>query len=165
MKAILNLINPITFIVTAYNIIKELIEYRTYSQVIIRMQEEEILERNGFKRGPLYSIVKGVNLRAETEMYPEEEREGFELGFVAAEMKKYNELLMKEGILNMVTTETERVHTQDYHGYTVNIWYDFKHTKFTSILYCSIYSITLSIIAFSIDYKYLADSFMKIFNI
>jgi hypothetical protein len=126
------------------------------------MQEEGLLERNGFKRGPLYSIFKGVNLRAETEMYPEEERESFELGFVAAEMKKYNELLMKEGILNMVTTETDRVHTQDYHGYTVSIWYNFKHVKFTSILYCVIYSISLTVLLLSINYKYIIEHLSQI---
>lgn len=153
MRKLLNWLNPITMFTTLFGIIKELIEYRKYANAIERMDKEKILEDNGFDRGPLYSIIRGVNLRPEVLLYGEGDQEQFELGFVANEMKKYNELLAKEGILNLVTTHTKRIQNHDYYGYVVSIVYNFKKLKTRSIAYCISYITVLTILLFKLNYS------------
>ena len=157
MRRLLNNLNPLVMFSTLISIIRELIDYRIYAKVIERMEKEGLLADNGFERGPLYSIIRGVNLRPETLLYGEEDQEKFELGFVAGEMKKYNELLAKEGILNLVTTKTKRVKNENYYGYVVSILYNFKKLKLRSILYCVIYITILTIILFKLDYSAISN--------
>lgn len=157
MRKLLNYINPFTMLTTLFAIIKELFTYRVYAKAIERMDKEGVLQDNGFERGPFYSIIRGVNLRPETLLYGEDEQEKFELGFVADNMKKYNELLAKEGVLNLVKANTERVKNNDYYGYLVSIVYRFNKLNYRSIAYCISYITILTIILSKINYSALAD--------
>ena len=157
MKKLLRHINPITFIITIFDMIVEFIEFRKYVSIIERMESEGILEDNGFTRGPTHSIIKGINLRPETLLYGEDDQDKFELGLVASEMKKYNELFAKEGILNMVTTQTDRIKSEDYYGYIVSIVYNFKKINVGSMLYTTIYSLILTYILIRLNYSAIFD--------
>ena len=157
MKHLLNNLNPLVMFSTLFAIIRELLDYRKYALSIERMDKEGLLSDNGFERGPLYSILRGVNLRPETLLYGEEDQERFELGFVAEAMKKYNELLAKEGILNLVTTKTKRIKNENYYGYVVSIIYNFKKLKLRSILYCVLYMTILTIVLSKLNYSTILD--------
>ena len=48
-----------------------------------------------------------------------------ELRFVSDKLKRYTDFLQKEGILDVISADYERVKTEDYYGYIVQIKLNF----------------------------------------
>jgi hypothetical protein len=110
------------------NAIEDLKYLRRYKNILRDLEEEGKLEKIGLTRDGDKLFV-GVNLNPELLMYTEDSKESVELKFVSDAMKKYTDFLGREGILDSIKADYERVFTDDFYGYIVQIKYQYKNYK------------------------------------
>ena len=102
MKRILAYLNPAYRIKIIFRTIKEIYLFISYVKTINAMAQT--LKSKGIMKDSKYTLVKGINLKAETLMYGGvgEELERFEISFIGKEMSKYNEIFLENGILELI---------------------------------------------------------------
>ena len=96
-----------------------------YKSILDELEAEDKLQKMGFNRDNDKLFV-GVNLNPELLMYAGESLDSAELKFVSDAMLKYTNFLQKEGILDVIKADYERVYNEDFYGYVVEISFDFK---------------------------------------
>lgn len=147
-----------------WNAIKEcmtdLSRNKTYNIIVKELFDSGKLDVIGLKLDENLNMYVGVNLNPEMLIYSDTSQESAELKFVSEKISKYTDFLTKEGILDYIKVDYDRVKTSDYYGYILKISYDFKFYSrkklVSSILYfvimagvgiASLLSIVLSLIA------------------
>jgi len=158
MKRILTYLNPIAQVKEIYFIIKEILLFVSYANTIDNM--ETSLKKKGIVKATKFTLVKGINLKAETLMYggKGEELERFEISFIGKEMSKYNDMFMEAGILELIKTKANRIKNEDFYGYLVNISFNFKYITLYSILSVVLYLTMLTVIFVNIPYAYIISN-------
>ena len=138
MKRILTYLNPIYQIKTIFLTIKEIYLFISYVKTINAMGQT--FKSKGIMKDSKYTLVKGINLKAETLMYGGvgEELERFEISFIGKEMSKYNEIFLENGILELIKTKANRIKNDDFYGYLVSISFNYKYFTLYSILRCGL---------------------------
>ena len=63
-------------------------------------------------------------------------------------MKKYNDFLTREGLLDSVNVDYERVKTDSYYGYVLQIKYDFKKYRRRKFVYDILYSLAVLLVVY-----------------
>jgi hypothetical protein len=122
-------INPKAILVSFKEANTDIKHYLKYKSILSEIQEEGKLEKLKIKRENDMLYI-GVNLNPELLMYADQSLESAELKFVADSMRKYTDFLQKEGILDVIKADYERVHNDEFYGYVVQIAFDFqKYTK------------------------------------
>jgi hypothetical protein len=124
---------------------------RKYSQIIKSLEEEGKLEAIGLKREKDFLYV-GINLNPELLIYDESTQESAELKFISDKMRKYTDFLQKESVLDSVIADYDRVRTEEFYGYIVQIKFSdkgySKNQFYYSLAYFSVViGIMLSVIA------------------
>ena len=123
-------INPKQVISSFRDARTDLKRFRKYKEILLELESEEKLSRMGFRRDKDMLYV-GVNLNPELLMYVDATLESAELKFVSDAMRKYTDFLQKEGILDVIKADYERVYNEEFYGYVVQIAFDFqKYDKF-----------------------------------
>jgi hypothetical protein len=126
---------------------RKIIGYRKkYENILSELDQTGKLEEAGFLKKENYLLI-GINLNEQLLTYDELTIEPAELRFVSDKLKKYTDFLQKEGILDVISADYERVKTEDYYGYVVQI--KFEDSKFNKgdYVYCILYLISLFILA------------------
>ena len=100
--------------------------YKKYKQIISDLQQEGRLEEIGFSVDDDANLYLGINLNPELLMYSETSQESVELRLVSEKMGKYNDFLTKEGILDSVKMDYDRVKNDQFYGYVLRISFKFK---------------------------------------
>jgi hypothetical protein len=54
---------------------------------------------------------------------------------IGEKMRKYTDFLTKEGILDFVKVDYDRIQTETYYGYILQVRYDFKKYRRGSFIY------------------------------
>ncbi len=106
--------------------LKEKVYAARYASILNDLEREEKLKRIGFRKDG-NKLFFGVNLNPELLMYTEDSKESVELRFVSDATKKYTDFLQNEGILDSIKADYERVFTEDFYGYIVQISYDYRN--------------------------------------
>ena len=89
----------------------------------------------------------GIDLNPELLLYSDTSQESVELRLISEKMKKYNDFLTKEGILDSIKVEYERVQNDSFYGYILQIGYSFKNYKRSDLVYdISYYSIIVGLL-------------------
>jgi hypothetical protein len=91
-----------------------------YKSILDSLDKQGKLDQIGFKMED-HRLFVGVNLNPELLMYTEDSQESVELKFIADDMKKYTNFLQNEGILDSIQAEYDRVYTDNFYGYIVQI--------------------------------------------
>jgi hypothetical protein len=147
MKNILKYIYPLYIIKRIYYSIKEIYFLSQYIKGINDLDKSGILKEKGFttKNDIWRTLSKGINLKPETLLYGGEgkELERFELSFIGKEMSKHNELFLQKGILEFIKTRADRVKSEEYYGYVVNVMFNFKHITVAFVTWSVLYIISL----------------------
>lgn len=114
----------------AYDNLKECLAelklYKKYQQIILELQKEGRLEEIGLAVDSDSNMYLGIDLNPELLMYSETSQESVELRLVSEKMKKYNDFLTKEGILDSVKMDYDRVKNDSFYGYILKISFNFK---------------------------------------
>jgi len=99
--------------------------FSRYKSILNELEEDDKLAKLGIRKEKDKMFI-GVNLNPELLMYTEDSQESVELKFVSDAMKKYTDFLGKEGILDSIKAEYERVFSDDFYGYVVQISYKYR---------------------------------------
>lgn len=158
MKRILAYLNPIYQIKTIILTIKEIYLFISYVKTINSM--EKTFKSNGIMKDSKYTLVKGINLKAETLMYggAGEELERFEISFIGKEMSKYNDIFLENRILELIKTKANRIKNEDFYGYLVSISFNYKYFTLYSILSSILYVILMVLLFLNIPYGYIISN-------
>jgi hypothetical protein len=131
----LNYLSPIF----AYKALKanldELSKYRTYKKIILDLNETGKLDQIGFKVDSNANLYLGIDLNPELLLYSETSQESVELKLIAEKMNRYNDFLTKEGILDSITVDYERVKNEEFYGYVLQIGFNFSKYKKNDLIY------------------------------
>ena len=147
---ILDYINPKKVYNSLSNCIAELKYYRKYKYIIKELDDNGSLKKIGLtlKKDKLYF---GVDLNPELLLYGESSQETVEMKFVQEKMLKYTEFLKKEGILDSIVADYDRIQSSDYYGYVIEIKYAFREYSMSKLIYnISYFASILGAIASSI---------------
>ena len=63
----------------------------------------------------------GINLNPELLLYSDTSQESVELKMISEKMLKYNDFLTKEGILDVITVDYDRIKSEEFYGYILQI--------------------------------------------
>lgn len=138
---LINYISPKLVFNSLMRSITDLEHYRTYKKAITELNNEGKLVRIGIKLEGDKMFI-GVNLNPELLIYTDDSKESVELKFVSEEMRKYTDFLEKEMLLDSVKADYDRVQTEDFYGYIVQLSYDFKGYKKSKLQYDIGYIVT-----------------------
>jgi hypothetical protein len=145
-------LNPVKNYKDLLENLEELSNYRKYKKIIFELEKEEKLQRIGFAMDGDANLYLGIDLNPELLMYSETSQESVELKLVSEKMTKYTDFLTKEGILDAVKVDYDRVHNEEYYGYILKISYAFKKYKKSDFRFQLIYFSTLLLGAVALSF-------------
>ena len=131
---ILEYINPKKVYNSLSSCITELKYNRTYNTILKELEKNGSLKQIGLtlKKEKLYF---GVDLNPELLLYGESSQETVEMKFVKEKMVKYTDFLKKEGILDSIVADYDRIQSEDHYGYIIEIKYAFREYSASRFLY------------------------------
>lgn len=134
--------------------ISELKYYKKYKNILKELEASNRLKEMGMTHisGKLYL---GIDLNPELLLYSEESQNQVEVNFISEKMRRFTDFFQKEGILDVIKADYDRVQTSDYYGYVVQIEFDFKKYKKSKFRYAIGYFSTLAILLVSSLYLFL----------
>ena len=115
--------------------IKELSHYRTFKKIIFDLNASGKLDEIGIKADPNLNMYIGINLNPELLLYSDASQESVELKLISEKMNKYNDFLTKEGILDSIKVDYERIQTEEHYGYVLQIGFNFNQYKKSDFIY------------------------------
>lgn len=131
----LNYLSPIFAYKTMKANLGELAKHRTYKKIIFDLNAMGKLEQIGFKVDPDANLYLGIDLNPELLLYSETSQESVELKLISEKMNRYNDFLTKEGILDSIKVDYERVKNDDFYGYVLQIGFNFSNYKKKDLIY------------------------------
>lgn len=140
---IINYLDPVKVYRSLSAGLQDLINYSKYKKIIAELSASGKLDEIGLnvdRRGNLYL---GINLNPELLLYSETSQESVELKLIAEKLKKYTDFLTKEGILDSVKVEYDRIKNEEYYGYILQIKYDFTKYRKPKFTYDVAYLVTI----------------------
>jgi hypothetical protein len=132
---ILNYISPVKVYKRLAGNIEELLHYSKFKKIILELNKVGKLAEAGIKVDENSNMYIGVDLNPELLLYSDTSQESVELKMISEKMNKYNDFLTKEGILDSIKLEYERVSTDSFYGYILQIGYNFKRYKRAHLIY------------------------------
>tara|TARA_R110000868_G_scaffold170559_1_gene405863 strand:- start:244 stop:708 length:465 start_codon:yes stop_codon:yes gene_type:complete len=136
---ILNKLNPIWVGTSLKKNINEYQKYITYKKIIYNLNTSGKLDEIGFKTDEDANLYLGVNLNPELLLYSDASQEPVELKMISEKMLKYNDFLTKEGILDVITVDYDRVKNDSFYGYVLQIKFNFSNFKRREVVWAISY--------------------------
>lgn len=136
---ILNKLNPIWVGASLKKNINEYQKYITYKKIIYNLNTSGKLDEIGFKTDEAANLYLGVNLNPELLLYSDASQEPVELKMISEKMLKYNDFLTKEGILDVITVDYDRVKNDSFYGYVLQIKFNFSNFKRREVVWAISY--------------------------
>lgn len=140
---ILNYLSPVVLYKKLTKSITDLLNYIKYRKIVEELRVSNKLEVIGFSIDSDYNLYIGIDLNPELLLYSDLSQESVELKLISEKIKKYTDFLTKEGILDYVKVEYDRIKNEDYYGYILQIRYDFKDYKLSILTYSILYFLTI----------------------
>lgn len=141
---ILNYVSPIKVYKRLAGNIEELLHYSKFRKIILELNKSGKLDEAGIKVDENSNMYIGVDLNPELLLYSDTSQESVELRMISEKMNKYNDFLTKEGILDSIKLEYERVLTDSFYGYVLQIGYNFKRYKRAHLIYDTSYFLLIA---------------------
>jgi hypothetical protein len=148
----LNYLSPIFAYKKLRSNYDELAKYKRYKRIIFELNEMGKLEKIGFKVDAGGNLYLGIDLNPELLLYSESSQESVELKLISEKMNRYNDFLTKEGILDSITVDYERVKNDDFYGYILQIGFNFSNYRRKDLIYSISYLSSLALAVVGIGY-------------
>jgi len=123
--------------------LEELGNYRTFKKIVVELNKTGKLDEIGLRADSNSNMYIGIDLNPELLLYSETSQESVELKLISEKMNKYNDFLTKEGLLDSIKVDYERVQTDSFYGYILQISFNFKKYKKSDLIYSISYFSTL----------------------
>jgi hypothetical protein len=127
--------------------LNELRRYKSFKKIVLELNESGKLREIGLKVDSDSNMYIGIDLNPELLLYSETSQESVELRLISEKMNKYNDFLTKEGILDSIKVDYERIQTDEYYGYILQISFNFNRYKKSDLVYSICYFSTIAILA------------------
>lgn len=124
--------------------IEELVNYSKFRKIIAELSSQGKLDEIGLKVDSNLNMYIGIDLNPELLLYSETSQGSVELKLIAEKMNRYNDFLTKEGILDAIKVDYERVQTDAFYGYILQIGFNFKTYRRSDFIYGILYFSTLA---------------------
>jgi hypothetical protein len=118
---ILQKINPLWVVKSLQKNLNEFRKHETYKKIIYDLNAAGKLEEIGFRSDSDANLYLGINLNPELLLYSDTSQESVELKMISEKMLKYNDFLTKEGILDVITVDYDRIKSEEFYGYILQI--------------------------------------------
>lgn len=128
-------LNPLKVYKSLTESLEELKNHSKYKKIIFELAAEGKLETIGFSVDNRANLYLGIDLNPELLLYSETSQESVELKLISEKMKKYTDFLTKEGILDSVRMDYDRVKTEEYYGYVLQIKFNFTKYEKSKFIY------------------------------
>lgn len=139
-------LNPIKVWKDFLKCIEDLRKKKKYVSIVKELHDAGKLEEVGLKVDESMNLYVGVDLNPELLFYSDISQEPVELKMIGEKIKKYTDFLTKEGILDSVKVDYDRVKSEEYYGYILRISYNFVHyTDYKYFYAISYFSVLASI--------------------
>ncbi len=122
-------LNPIKVFKNILLQLKDLQNQRTYVKIVNELNGSGKLQAIGLSLDQSSNLYIGVDLNPELLMYSDTSKESVELKMIGEKMTKYTDFLLKEGLLDSIKVDYDRVKNEEYYGYVVQISY--RHNYYT----------------------------------
>lgn len=142
---ILDYLSPIRVYRRLSTHIQELLNYRTFKKIVFELNSTGKLDEIGIKSDSSSNMYIGIDLNPELLLYSDASQESVELRLISEKMNKYNDFLTTEGILDSIKVDYERVQTDAYYGYILQISFNFKKYKKRDFIYTISYFSAIAI--------------------
>ena len=139
-----NYFNPVKVYKRLTGALEDLSNNSKYKKIIFELAAEGKLENIGFSVDREANLYLGIDLNPELLLYSETSQESVELKLISEKMKKYTDFLTKEGILDSVRMDYDRVKTEEYYGYVLQIKFNFTKYKRSQFIYDLGYFFTIA---------------------
>ncbi len=123
--------------------LSELTKFKKFKKIIFELAENGKLADIGIKADAQANMYIGIDLNPELLLYSETSQESVELKLISEKMNKYNDFLTKEGILDVIKVDFERVKNDEFYGYILQIRFDFKKYKKADLIYSISYFLAI----------------------
>jgi hypothetical protein len=140
-------LNPVKVWKDLSKCIEDIKRKKKYVKIVSELNDLGKLEEIGLKPDEDMNLYVGVNLNPELLFYSDISQEPVELKMISEKVQKYTEFLTKEGILDSIKVDYDRVKTEEYYGYILKISYKYINYTTYKFLYSIFYFSTL-IVAF-----------------
>lgn len=122
--------------------------FRKYLNILSDLKEDGSLDKFGIRLENNGEMYIGINLNPELLIYEMEAQEPVEMRFLTDAMKKYTDFFTRMSIIDYVIADYERIKTEDYYGYVVKIYFNFKsYSRFNIIYPIAYFLVLLSLVA------------------
>jgi len=149
-------LNPIFFIKTLANLIRDLIRFNRYVKITADLEKSGKLASLNLRRTSLGKLYYVKNLQPEV-LLAAEELPNFEILQVRESLAEYNEPIAELGLIDFVKTGFERIKTDDVYAYLIWIEFDTKDLKLGKFIYSVLYLIALIFIITAFIFPALAS--------
>jgi hypothetical protein len=146
---ILDYISPIRVYKKLTVNLQELSRFRKYKKIILDLSQSGKLDEVGLKLDQSANMYIGIDLNPELLLYSDTSKESVELKLVSEKMNKYNDFLTKEGILDAIKVDYERIKSEEFYGYVLQIGFNFSKYKRSDLIYSISYFSGLALLALS----------------
>jgi hypothetical protein len=128
--------------------LEDLSNHSRYKAIVSDLEKDGKLDAIGLSHDSDGNLYLGIDLNPELLLYSDTSQETVELRLISEKMKKYTDFLTKEGILDAVNVDYDRVKTDSHYGYVLQIKYNFKKYRRRKFIYDIVYlaSITIAIV-------------------
>ncbi len=110
--------------------IEELVNYSKFRKIIAELSSQGKLDEIGLKVDSNLNMYIGIDLNPELLLYSETSKETVELKMISEKMLKYTDYLTKQGIIDFIKVDYDRVKNDTFYGYVIQIGFNFtKYTK------------------------------------
>lgn len=140
---ILDYLSPLKVYKSLAGNIDDLIKYRKYISIIKELNAVGKLEALNIRLDEDHNMYLGINLNPELLLYSETSQETVELKLISEKMLKHNDFLMKEGILDFIKVDYDRVQSETFYGYVIQISFRFTKYSLNKMIYDIAYFLTL----------------------
>jgi hypothetical protein len=127
--------------------IEELNYFRKYLKILSDLKEDGSLDKLGIRLEQNGEMFIGVNLNPELLIYELDAQEPVEMRFLTEAMKKYTDFFTRMSVIDYIMADYERVKTEDYYGYVVKLYFNFKFYSKFNIIYSAAYFVTTTALA------------------
>lgn len=123
-------INPIVQYHNLVNSIDDLSKFKKYKEIVLSLVRDGSLDRIGLSADEGGNMYLGIDLNPELLLYSETSKETVELKMISEKMLKYTDYLTKQGIIDFIKVDYDRVKNDTFYGYVIQIGFNFtKYTK------------------------------------
>ena len=140
---ILDYLSPVRVYKSLAGNIDDLLKYRKYITIIKELNADGKLEQLNLRLDENGNMYLGIDLNPELLLYSETSQETVELKLISEKMLKHNDFLMREGILDFIKVDYDRVQTDTFYGYVIQLSFRFTKYSLKKMIYDLVYSLTL----------------------